>query len=107
MAHRLNAGIERLVYERPVRRLIGLRAAVILYAFLGITTNSLHSKIRPTTTLRSAAFWAPFTLGRCWVGAWSRAASLLRPGRSEHPSKSGGDADREVEAAPPIAARGR
>ena len=76
MARGLNTGIERLVYEPPVRRRLGIRAAVILYAFLGIVTNSLYSKSRPTTPSRSACFAALFGLGRAWIGAWRGVVGL-------------------------------
>jgi hypothetical protein len=44
----------------------------------GIVTNSLYSKLRPTTLLRSIGFSALFGLGRGWVRAW-RAFAGLRP----------------------------
>ena len=51
-----NCGIEKLVYDWPVRRRIGIQRAARLYTVGAWVMNALYSRVRPRGTLATATF---------------------------------------------------
>lgn len=69
-----NLGIETLIYQPQLRRALGTRWASRAYVPLGYLTNSLYSRLRPTTAPRMAAFGVVLGLFHLWVRAWTLVA---------------------------------
>jgi flavin-dependent dehydrogenase len=81
----LNRAIGSFLYEPAIRRRLGLRAAVNLYAATGVITNALYAKVRPSTNARSASVSVLLVVARFWIGCARRVASRVpsrRPRRS-------------------------
>jgi flavin-dependent dehydrogenase len=78
MVKALDKGIENLVYGPSIRRWLGVRAAIILYAFFGIITNSIYSRLRPITLPRTIVLLAILVAGRTWISMWGTIGHRLR-----------------------------
>jgi flavin-dependent dehydrogenase len=63
-----NGGIERLVYDWPVRDRLGVTRAATIYTTAAWTINGLYSRLGPRGVLSTAAFGA--LLGVLRAGAW-------------------------------------
>jgi flavin-dependent dehydrogenase len=63
-----NGGIERFVYDWPVRDRLGLTRAATVYTFAAWTMNGLYSRLRPRGVLSTAAFGALLDVLR--ASAW-------------------------------------
>jgi len=63
-----NGGIERLVYDWPVRDRLGVGRTATVYTTTAWTINGLYSRLRPRGVLATAAFGA--VLGVLRVSAW-------------------------------------
>ena len=76
MAATLEGAMETFLYAPDVRRRLGLRPAVNLYAATGVITNSLYAKLRPTNVARASACTVVLAASRGWTriaaGALSR-----------------------------------
>ncbi|MDJ0771192.1 MAG: NAD(P)/FAD-dependent oxidoreductase [Ilumatobacter sp.] len=90
MVATLDRAMESFLYEPEVRRRLGLRWAVTLYAATGVITNSLYAKLRPTTVTRATACAAMLAVSR----AWTRIARCVLVLVSRH-------VDRDSEPRPP------
>ncbi|MCP5028718.1 MAG: hypothetical protein GY929_20785, partial [Actinomycetia bacterium] len=71
----LDNAIEAFLYRSTVRRRLGLRSAVTLYAATGVITNSLYAKLNPVTLPRALACAAMLAASRIWT----RTASAALP----------------------------
>ena len=69
-----NSAIESLIYESPVRRAFGLRAAGLAYVLVGYGTNTLYTRLRPTTRAKTAVLATIVSAMRLWRRAWLAAA---------------------------------
>jgi flavin-dependent dehydrogenase len=63
-----NGGIERLVYDWPVRDRLGIERAATIYTDAAWSVNGLYSRLRPRGVLSTAAFGALLNILR--AGAW-------------------------------------
>jgi flavin-dependent dehydrogenase len=63
-----NGGIERLVYDWPVRDRVGIERAATIYTAAAWSVNGLYSRLRPRGVLSTAAFGALLNILR--AGAW-------------------------------------
>jgi len=84
----LDRAIETFLYEPTVRRRLGLRWAVNLYAATGVITNSLYAKLNPTTVGRSIACAAMLAASRTWTRLTGFAIHRLVP-HTRHNSRVG------------------
>jgi flavin-dependent dehydrogenase len=69
-----NSAIEALIYEPRVRMAFGLRAAGIAYVLVGYGTNTLYTRLRPTTATKTAVLAIIASAFRLWRRAWLVAA---------------------------------
>jgi flavin-dependent dehydrogenase len=74
----LDRAIEAFLYDPGVRRRVGLRWAVNLYAATGVITNSLYARINPATPRRAVVCAGMLAVSRLWI----RAASTMLSGRA-------------------------
>jgi len=74
-----NSAIESLIYEPGVRRAFGLRAAGLAYVLVGYGTNTLYTRLRPTSTIMTSILARIVSAFRLWRSAWPVAASLRAP----------------------------
>jgi len=58
MGRFFNGGIERLVYDWPVRDRLGIRRAATIYTTAAWSMNGIYSRLRPRGALSTAAFGA-------------------------------------------------
>ena len=86
--HRLgrsfNSHIERVIYQAPVRRGLGMYLATIVYTSFAFFMNALYTRFDPTGPMAMAIFDGVFVAARGWVAAWialGRVADRLRPAR--------------------------
>jgi hypothetical protein len=75
-----NSAIESLIYESPVRRAFGLRAAGLAYVFVGYGTNTLYTRLRPTTRAKTAVLTSIVSGMRLWQRTWIAAARTATRG---------------------------
>lgn len=75
-----NSAIESLIYQPQVRRAFGLRVAGLAYVLVGYGTNTLYSRLRPTTPGKTAVLAALGSACRLWMRAWLLAADLAAGG---------------------------
>lgn len=73
-----NSGIERLVYDWPVRDRLGIERAATIYTGAAWSVNGLYSRLRPRGVLSTAAFGALLNVLR--AGNWM-LYRLCDPGR--------------------------
>lgn len=86
----LNRAIESFLYEPAIRRRLGLRSAVTLYAATGVITNALYAKLRPTTNGRAAAVAALLALVRAWIEFARRIAARVPRRRRRGDTRASG-----------------
>jgi hypothetical protein len=67
MVATLDQAIDTFVYRPAVRRRLGLRWAISLYAGTGVITNSLYAKINPVTPPRALACFTLLISSRLWT----------------------------------------
>lgn len=77
-----NAAIESLIYQPQVRRAFGLRATGLAYVLLGYGTNTLYTRLRPTSTRGTMGLGAVVSAYRLWMTTWLRAARARAPSTS-------------------------
>ena len=77
----LENAIEAFVYRPAVRRRLGLRAAVNLYAATGVVTNSLYARIGCSSVPRSMVCAAVLACSRLWSRVAPAAVHHLAPGK--------------------------
>lgn len=94
----LNRAIEAFVYEPTIRRRLGLRWAVNLYAATGVITNSLYVKLNPSGILRSYACAAMLDASRAWTIA---ASSTFRRFGKDRTTRAGSQRTSGPTTAPP------
>jgi len=70
VARLYNLGVDALMYRPLVRRALGIRWASRAYVTLGYGTNSLYTRLKPTTRHRMMALGALIGAFRMWVHAW-------------------------------------
>jgi flavin-dependent dehydrogenase len=78
LGHSFNAHIERVIYQSPVRRGLGMRAATIIYTLFAFFMNALYTRFDPAGPVGMAIFDGLFVVARVWVATWvsvSRIAS--------------------------------
>jgi len=75
-----NDGIERLVYDWPVRDRIGVERAATVYTAAAWTMNGLYSRLRPRGVLSTAAFGALLGAMRASAGIYYRWCRFLSRG---------------------------
>lgn len=71
----LDNAIDAFLYRPTIRRRLGLRPAVTLYAATGVITNSLYTKLNPITLPRALACATMLAVSRLWI----RTASATLP----------------------------
>ncbi len=101
MVATLEAAIESFLYRPAIRRRLGLRWAVNLYAATGVITNSLYAKLRPTTAARAAACAATLAASRGWSRNASRALAAL-PQRAPKPAGVHPPASERLDTGEPV-----
>jgi flavin-dependent dehydrogenase len=77
MGEFFNSGIERLVYDWPVRDRLGLEAAATVYTTAAWSMNGLYSRLRPRGVLSTAAFGALLDMMRAIVRIWHQWCRFL------------------------------
>jgi menaquinone-9 beta-reductase len=78
MAKFFNSGIERIVYEPPVRNRIGLQKAGTIYTSPAWSMNVVYARLKPSGALKT--FLLTSILGVFRFGAWLLYQfSLLSP----------------------------
>jgi flavin-dependent dehydrogenase len=83
----LEGAMESFLYEPELRRRLGLRWAVNLYAATGVITNSLYAKLRPTNVTRAAACAAMLAASRGWSRIARGVLTRLGPGAERRPRR--------------------
>jgi len=76
-----NLGIEALMYESSIRLTLGMRWASRAYVPLGYFTNSLYSRLSPTTRPRMAALAVILRGFHFWARTWPIVARALAVNR--------------------------
>ena len=83
----LDLAMETFLYRPTIRRRLGLRSAVTLYAATGVVTNALYTKLDPVTLPRALAAATMLAASRAWTRVASatlpRVAALLPARRGE------------------------
>jgi flavin-dependent dehydrogenase len=83
LGHSFNSHIERVIYQPPVRRGLGMYTATIVYTSFAFFMNALYTRFDPTGPVAMAIFDGLFAAARVWVEGWialGRVASW-RPAR--------------------------
>jgi flavin-dependent dehydrogenase len=70
LGHSFNSHIERVIYQPPVRRGLGMRAATIIYTLFAFFMNALYTRFDPTGPVAMAIFDGLFVVARVWVAMW-------------------------------------
>ena len=70
LGHSFNSHIERVIYQAPVRRGLGMYAATIAYTFFAFFMNALYTRFDPTGPIAMAIFDGVFAAARVWISAW-------------------------------------
>lgn len=81
LGHAFNTHIERVIYQAPVRRGLGMYPATIAYTSFAFFMNSLYTRFDPTGPVAMAVFDGVFVVARIWVAGWiavGRVADRLR-----------------------------
>jgi flavin-dependent dehydrogenase len=84
LGHAFNSHIERVIYQPPVRRGLGMYAATLVYTSFAFFMNALYTRFDPTGRVAMAVFDGLFVAARVWVAAWiavGRVACRLPGGR--------------------------
>ena len=82
LGHSFNSHIERVIYQAPVRRGLGMYAATIAYTSFAFFMNALYTRFDPTGPVAMAVFDGLFVAARVWVALWvavGRAACWRLP----------------------------
>jgi menaquinone-9 beta-reductase len=74
LGHAFNAHIEEAVYRHPLRWVLGMPAATVIYTLFAFFMNALYARIDPRGPFGMAVFDLLFAAARLWIGAWSTAA---------------------------------
>lgn len=80
LGHSFNSHIERVIYQPPVRRGLGMYAATLVYTSFAFFMNALYTRFDPTGPVAMAVFDGLFVAARAWVAVWivvGRAACRL------------------------------
>lgn len=96
----IDHAIESFLYRPAVRRRLGLRWAVHLYAATGVITNSLYARIGQTSVARSAGSAAMLALSRAWTSVGAAVAGTPRSGRDPTRARLPGAEPRRAGTAP-------
>ena len=67
VAHLYNQSISRLMYEAGLRRARGIRSAARAYVIVGYGANSIYTRLKPTTVIRSLLFFGFLRGFQLWV----------------------------------------
>lgn len=81
LGHSFNSHIERVIYQPPVRRGLGMYRATIAYTSFAFFMNALYTRFDPTGRVAMAIFGGVFAAARVWVAGWiaiGRVAGWLR-----------------------------
>ena len=70
LGHAFNSHIERVIYEPPVRRGLGMHAATLVYTLFAFFMNALYTRFDPTGPVAMAIFDGLFVVARVWVATW-------------------------------------
>jgi hypothetical protein len=84
LGHSFNAHIERVIYQAPVRRGLGMYPATIAYTSFAFFMNALYTRFDPTGPVAMAIFDGVFVAARVWVAGWivmGRVADRVRRAR--------------------------
>ena len=84
LGHAFNAHIERVIYNNPIRRGLGMYAATLIYTTFAFFMNAFYTRFDPDGPVAMAVFDGLFVVARAWVAFWSGVArvSLFARGRS-------------------------
>lgn len=83
LGHAFNSHIERVIYEPPVRRGLGMHAATLVYTLFAFFMNALYTRFDPTGPVAMAIFDGLFVVARVWVATWLTVGRIAswRPAR--------------------------
>jgi flavin-dependent dehydrogenase len=70
LGHAFNSHIERVIYQPPVRRGLGMYTATLVYTSFAFFMNALYTRFDPTGRVAMAVFDGLFVAARVWVAAW-------------------------------------
>jgi menaquinone-9 beta-reductase len=79
MGRFFNSGIEKLVYDWPVRDRIGMSLAGRIYTAAAWSFNGIYSRLRPRGVVATQAFGSFLSLFRMMAWACRRVCSLIGP----------------------------
>ena len=83
MGRFFNSGIEKLVYDWPLRDRLGLARAADIYTAAAWSINTLYSRFRPRRTVGTLAFTSLLSLLRMCAWVMRRMQGSMRPGYQE------------------------
>jgi menaquinone-9 beta-reductase len=84
MGRFFNSGIEKLVYDWPLRDRLGLARAADIYTSAAWSANTLYSRFRPRKTARTLAFVSLLSVLRMCAWVMRRTQGSMRPGYQEN-----------------------
>jgi len=72
-----NFGIEKIIYDSPLRRGVGTALALRVYAHFGYSMNALYSKFQPRRPVAIIMFGFLMGALRAWMEVWSMIGKLV------------------------------
>jgi menaquinone-9 beta-reductase len=82
-----NYGIERVIYESPVRNRIGVLKAGDVYTIPAWSLNSVYSRLRPRGVLKTLLFCSLLYLSRLGTFLFYSFCKWQEPSRQQQPSR--------------------
>ena len=76
LGHSFNAHIERVIYNNPIRRGLGMYPATLIYTLFAFFMNALYTRFDPDGPVAMAVFDGLFVIARTWVAFWSGVARV-------------------------------
>ena len=83
LGHSFNSHIERVIYQPPVRRGLGMPAATLVYTIFAFFMNALYTRFDPTGPVAMAIFDGLFGVARVWVAFWLAVGRIASWRRAE------------------------
>jgi menaquinone-9 beta-reductase len=82
-----NYGIERVIYESPIRNRIGVLKAGDVYTIPAWSLNSVYSRLRPRGVLKTLLFCSLLYLSRLGTFLFYSFCKWQEPARQQQPSR--------------------
>jgi flavin-dependent dehydrogenase len=76
-----NCGIEKVIYDGPIRNRIGVLSAGDVYTIPAFSLNSLYSRVRPQGVIATVLFGSVLRLFRCLATIYRSFCEKLAPAR--------------------------